>query len=368
MKVSIAHYHGLTRWRVSWREMRKTKRRFFTTKLAAKDFAERTADDLRESGEAWAALPAAARAELADCYKSAQLKGYTIAEACRHFEEGGVKTVGKIKMSDLVSQFLESKRAKNLRPESLRILGITMTQFLKGREDRTAASITSNEITKWLNAQSWGPYRRRGARIDVSNLFNWAVKKQRLLWKNPVEGVESEIIDHGSPKVFTPQQCRDLLKLCRKSFPKLLPWLAVCLFAGLRPAEAQRLAWPDIDLDEGFIRLTALQTKGRRRRLVRIKPALRSWLALRKPGKKLVICKDHQKLSRQLRVKFGTWPRDVLRHSYVSYELAASRDIQGTALEAGHSVDILFRHYREVVTEKQAAEFWALTPEAVLMG
>ena len=34
-----------------------------------------------------------------------------------------------------------------------------------------------------------------------------------------------------------------------------------------------------------------------------------------------------------------------------------------TALQAGHSEEMLFGHYREIVTAETAAEFWELTPE-----
>lgn len=58
----------------------------------------------------------------------------------------------------------------------------------------------------------------------------------------------------------------------------------------------------------------------------------------------------------------GNWPQNVMRHSFVSYHLAQFGDIQTTALEAGHSPDMLFRHYRELVTKDAAAEFWSITP------
>jgi hypothetical protein len=41
------------------------------------------------------------------------------------------------------------------------------------------------------------------------------------------------------------------------------------------------------------------------------------------------------------------------------------RSASQTALEAGHTEVVLFRHYREVVTPDQAAEFWAVLPAKV---
>lgn len=52
----------------------------------------------------------------------------------------------------------------------------------------------------------------------------------------------------------------------------------------------------------------------------------------------------------------------VVRHSFVSYHLAAFGSASKTANEAGHSEAMLFRHYRELVTPAAAGEFWALRP------
>ena len=57
------------------------------------------------------------------------------------------------------------------------------------------------------------------------------------------------------------------------------------------------------------------------------------------------------------------WPHNATRHSFVSYHLSHFQSAAKTALEAGHSEAMLFGHYRELVTEQDAAEFWSLTPE-----
>jgi len=56
------------------------------------------------------------------------------------------------------------------------------------------------------------------------------------------------------------------------------------------------------------------------------------------------------------------WPHNVMRHSFVSYHLAAFGNAGKTALEAGHSEQMLFAHYRELVTPEAAREFWAIRP------
>jgi hypothetical protein len=56
------------------------------------------------------------------------------------------------------------------------------------------------------------------------------------------------------------------------------------------------------------------------------------------------------------------WPRNALRHSYISYRLAIVKDAAKVALEAGNSPDIIFKHYRELVTEQDAKAWFAINP------
>ena len=58
------------------------------------------------------------------------------------------------------------------------------------------------------------------------------------------------------------------------------------------------------------------------------------------------------------------WPHNALRHSFASYRLAAIQDAAKVALEMGNSPEKLFRHYRELVTEKGAKAWFAITPES----
>ena len=60
---------------------------------------------------------------------------------------------------------------------------------------------------------------------------------------------------------------------------------------------------------------------------------------------------------------FEKWPHDCLLHSYCSYYLAAHENAAKTALQAGHTELILFRHYRKLVKKEQAKKFWAVYPK-----
>ncbi|MHB9010272.1 MAG: hypothetical protein ACYDC1_25465, partial [Limisphaerales bacterium] len=106
----------------------------------------------------------------------------------------------------------------------------------------------------------------------------------------------------------------------------------------------------------------------RQRRLVNLEPTTRAWLKVaRKLNADLPLpLTSRRRYQRELREVFGWrhWPKDVLRHSCASYLLALKRDAQAVALELGNSPAILFKHYRELVTQEQARRFWNLIPRS----
>ena len=58
-----------------------------------------------------------------------------------------------------------------------------------------------------------------------------------------------------------------------------------------------------------------------------------------------------------------TWANDIMRHSYGSYHLAKHQDAAMTALQMGHiRTDILFNHYRELVSREDADAYWKIRP------
>jgi integrase len=57
----------------------------------------------------------------------------------------------------------------------------------------------------------------------------------------------------------------------------------------------------------------------------------------------------------------SVWPDNALRHSFASYHLAHFKDVEGLALEMGHTdTKIVFQHYRELVRPSEAKAFWSI--------
>ena len=57
------------------------------------------------------------------------------------------------------------------------------------------------------------------------------------------------------------------------------------------------------------------------------------------------------------------WPRNVLRHSFISYRIADVKSADQVALEAGNSPSIIFKRYRELTSEEQAEKWFGIMPK-----
>jgi hypothetical protein len=113
-----------------------------------------------------------------------------------------------------------------------------------------------------------------------------------------------------------------------------------------------------VDLERRHIEIRADQAKTASRRLVPVTDNLAAWLEpLERKGRVIKsgeFIKEATALARALGIE---WPRNVLRHSFISYRIAIVKCADQVALEAGNSPDIIFKHYRELATEAQAGEW-----------
>ena len=163
------------------------------------------------------------------------------------------------------------------------------------------------------------------------------------------------------------------------SAPDVRPFFAIGAFAGLRVAEIKRLDWSRVNLASGFIEVTAGDAKTRQRRLVKIEANLAAWLAPQARKRGPVCGANHRKnmeaarraaweKAQELEMDapgLEHWPDNALRHSYGSYWLAKHKNASELSLAMGNSPEMIFRHYREVVTPDEADRFWSIRPATV---
>lgn len=255
---------------------------------------------------------------------------------------------------ECVNQFLLSKARAGRSERYLRQLRVSLRSLLAGRARTPVDQVAAVDLERWLAAHGWAPRTRRGYLADASTLFAWCIRRG-FLPDNPAAAVELPRAAGRPPGIHTPAEARAALEHALARDAGAARLLAVRYFAGVRTAEALRLV--ETDLAGGWVRVEASKSKTRRRRLVRLEPALAAWLAL--PGELPV---SEKRMRAALAGVPVPWPANVTRHSWVSYRLAATGNAAGTALEAGHAEAVMFAHYRELATPEAAAAFWSIRP------
>src|SRR5207248_95875 len=211
-----------------------------------------------------------------------------------------------------------------------------------------------------------GPRTRNNIRDSVVTLFNFAKARGYLpkTFASEADHVAKAKDRGGEIGVFTPAQLGDLLNAGDEE-AKL--YFAIGAFTGLRSAELIRLEWEDVNFARGYVEVGKAKAKTATRRLVPIQPNLSAWLAPYCQRRGSVFPSEHAadraiSVAKHCEIK---WPSNALRHSYATYRLAQCHDAARVALEMGNSPAMLFRNYRELADEKDAADWFSITPREI---
>jgi integrase len=257
-----------------------------------------------------------------------------------------------ITVIEVANELLRQKARLGRDDDYLRVLRGHLKKFAQATQNAALAAVPAPRIEKWIDGLKVNGKTRRGHLNSIRLLYNFALKRGYVN-SNPAMAVELPGAESRAPEIHSPAQVRHVLETIRRVDLGLCRFLAIRYFAGLRASEAQGCK---VELERGFIEVTAAVAKTRKRRLVTIHPNLAEWLKL---GGELPLRQLHNKVASIKRRTGVPWSANVTRHSFCSYHLAHWRKASETAMEAGHSEAILFR---EVVTREDAAEFWAIVP------
>jgi hypothetical protein len=151
----------------------------------------------------------------------------------------------------------------------------------------------------------------------------------------------------------------------------MVPYFALCLFAGIRPSfqhgEIRKLAdLPDpskpIDQALGVIRISPDVAKTKSVRQITIQPNLAEWLVRYPLSEYPLIPANAQSMISAVRKHFALSDDVLRRHTFISMHVAKFKSLAAVALEAGNSETIVRRHYLNLVAEAEAERFWSITP------
>ena len=280
------------------------------------------------------------------------------SEYGRHFK----KVVQRVSIPEVVAEMLLHREQDGASKVYMGQLKTTLNRFAL-RFPGEILDTTSQEIDAWLRSLDVAPGTRNSMLRCIKVFFSFARSRNYLPEERNTAADSVRLVKNVSDDVtiFTPAQMEVILHAAP---PRLVPILAIGAFSGIRVAELNRLDWSAVNLERRIIEIRAGQAKTASRRVVPITDNLAAWLEPLKRTGKVVSAKnmhvDVSALARALKIE---WPRNVLRHSFISYRIADVKSADQVALEAGNSPSIIFKNYRELTTEAQAEKWFSIMPK-----
>ena len=303
-------------------------------------------------------------------------------EAAREWVARHVGVVAGMTVTKAAEEMLKVRGSEGLSVSWLHLIKVYVKRFVKEFGSREVASVRSDEVAAWLRGLGGAPRSRNNARLVVGLFFKYC--KERGWVARDHDGVKlvPRFAERGEGEVsvFTVAEMADLMGA---SGEEMVPFLAIGAFAGLRHEEIKRLDWREVRLAERMIEVTAKKAKTAGRRLVPITENLAKWLAphVKTEGPVVKVKRTTEALAAVVRAAQEArvmaaeaagqdparvvalhWRKNGLRHSFISYRLAVVKSAAQVALEAGNSPAVIFRNYRELVREADAAAWFAIEP------
>lgn len=401
MKISVrpVKVRESVKWVVSWKPKDSHRKRlYFDSRNAADTEANTMRGQQKRSGEVWVAMSAERRDELARIIEDATREGFSIREAVDFFRARRSQISRIVKIGEAYATFLAEKKAALVSEKSMNAYRSVVGRFIRGRELLPLSTVTRADVLTFLRRPEWGPRTFNTYLISLNTFFLWCEKvgylekdKAPTHTIDPIDERRLPDLDQP-PATISLRQSEALLLATLETDPKLIRFVANCLFAGLRPErEAPKVAREDIA--RGYILVRGLHAKDRQRRDVEIHPTLKAWLNfaenigadynpknLRKRFERVREAaglirieratgkgKTRKLIDGKLRKKIVNtgWAQDCLRHTFASnyYVIYGA---EKTIKQLGHGdYNMLFGHYLNLVSRESADDFWKLTPAYV---
>ncbi|MCF7732941.1 MAG: site-specific integrase, partial [Akkermansiaceae bacterium] len=270
-----------------------------------------------------------------------------LSDAVRFYAANRIDLLAVRTIAQVADEFVESRCGSGVTEIYVRNCKTSLKRFtdcVKGN----IADVTVADINRFLKGlASLGPVSRNGIRRNIVTMFGFAKRHGYLHPDRKTAAEQSESFKEPETEIeiFTPGEME---KILLAAHARILPLIAIGAFAGIRSAEVCKLNWEDIKWDRGHIEIAGKKAKTAARRLVPLPDNLKAWLApWRDETGPIITINDPSGALGDTAVKAqipGGWRQNALRHSFISYRVAETGDVARTALEAGNSPKMIFRH------------------------
>lgn len=286
-------------------------------------------------------------------------------------------------VADLVDLWIAYKHDAKfslLRPVTLQEIGNTGKKIKELWGGLQYQSVTRDHVEKFLGDHPGCYATKKNWQVRLGGFFNWCNAEG---WGrgNPAKHIPIVRDPAEAPGTVPVQKVREMLEHAQLS-PRWLPlvnYLAIGFFAGLRPYELRRLPRSHIELwssaqrgKRGQIYVSVAMTKTKTERYVSINETLAAFLEVYL-HEQPIYHQNFVKLFTSLRERVGydfgaeaddekRWVPDGIRHTFGSMWQMKHRNISELAEEMGNSPDVIRRHYKRAIRDREVEEFWAIRP------
>ena len=364
-------------YRVAFKVDGKRRMLTFGTYTEAKAAAEAKVKELHKGQKSSAltakqAQDALTIRDMLDAYRLETGKVLSIVE----LTASHLAAVQRKPLAQAVKEFCDARRPKGvpvdgkrsvLSPVYVQDTERQLTEFSDANTGADVCDLTKQHLDLFVEAHAkLSPKSRNHYRATLRMFFGWCQRRDYLAANHRLleaDGLRKEDADTGDVDYYRPTELRLMLD---NAAPEMAVIIAMQAFGGLRLQEALRLDWGDVWRVSGHVEISSAKAKTRSRRLVEINSTLAAWLEPYRQNKGAVTSLTLDAYTWQLiqlrkRLKIPS-RKNGLRHGFLTAHYALNQNENQTAAQAGTSPAMLFRHYKGLMTRKEAAEWFNVLP------
>jgi len=337
----------------------------------------------------------------------ARLGETPLLEAVDYFLNSGQASIGSTKLTTALELYL-AKHTKagsgdayiNAQKISLGVLQNTWKECrLKGsapekskpsseKETKADSSpdfdlteFTATELDRWFSnikkKKQWSDINTLNYVRDLKMFFRFCVRR-KLLASNPmddpvfdwVKPLRKKSKQNHEVTIYKVGEVQKILTTALQDEDSdMLPWFTIAFFSGIRVDEMRNLKWELFRWGDQMISLSRADVAKRGDpRHIKFNAAFKGWIAKvpsvkTRTGPVFSPVNWRHRLD-QFHIRAGIKKkRNALRHTFASYHYVHFGDPDSTRKMLGHKTDdVLFAHYIDLVTKKDASKFWLLRP------
>jgi len=331
--------------------------------LAAKKWA--TEQNLKKVAMGVAGFTLSPAANTDACAATRLLDGRaTLLEAAEELIRLRFPRGDKKLLSEAVETYL--LELKNLGRSPIYIRGVDdpLRGLAKSCPTKHVHEIAREEIEKFLDSRKCSNNGYNHYAQDIARFWRWA-GRQGWTNTNPAATIPEKSQQPTEIGILTPPEALRLLTAAKEH--ALLPFVILGLFTGLRSEELCRLTWDKVLLEdeEPRVLLPARSSKDHEFRGIDLPENAVSWLKTIpfRVGNVVPLSRVADSFTLLHQKCLGRpWPRNAMRHSFVSY-IARLQGESKAAEAAGHeSVRMTRQHYKALVTKRAAVAYFGIQP------